>query len=257
MVFVECVMILQSIRKYYHTDMPQLNLKPHHKAIRNYYATLQQYSKHNITHEGAVSNPFAFLLDACAKQVDATLVSQYAMRTPVGNRIVLDGVILDAYGLPFAYWEAKDMDDNLQRAVEEKRVAGYPLDNILFQNPQRGILYQNYEKLRHIETRGMPIDWRVEKMKFSRDKTQLKYNDFLTLDGIPVEAFDYRLGNRSALEWVVDQYRVKTDKRSGIVNDPNRVDQPRYIVDLIGRVINVSLKTVEIVEDLSPFFLDN
>ena len=127
--------------------MPQLNLKPTHKVIRDYYATLQQYDQHNIRHEGAVSNPFAFLLDACAKQADATLVPQYAMRTPKGNRIVLDGVILDAYGLPFAYWEAKDMDDNLQRAVEEKRNAGYPLDNIFFQNPQRGILYQNGERV--------------------------------------------------------------------------------------------------------------
>ena len=107
-----------------------------------------------------------------------------------------------------------------------------------------------YEKLKYIETLGMPIDWRVEKMKFSRDKTQLKYNDFLTLDGIPAEAYDYRLGNRSALEWVVDQYRVKRDKRSGIVNDPNRESEPRYIVDLIGRVIYVSLRTVEIVKNL-------
>ena len=65
-----------------------------------------------------------------------------------------------------------------------------------------------------------------------------------------MEAFDYRLGTRSAVEWVVDQYRVKTDKRSGIVNDPNRTDEPQYIVDLIGRVINVSLKTVEIVKNL-------
>ena len=77
--------------------MPQLKLKSSHKAIRDYYATLQQYEQHDITHEGAVSNPFAFLLDACAKQVDATLVPQYPMRTPAGNRIVLDGVILDAY----------------------------------------------------------------------------------------------------------------------------------------------------------------
>ena len=107
-----------------------------------------------------------------------------------------------------------------------------------------------YEALRHIETPGMPIDWRVEKMRLSKDKTQLKYNDYLTLDGIPAEVFDYRLGNRSALEWVVDQYRVKTDKRSGIVNDPNCVEQPRYIVDLIGRVINVSLGTVEVVSGL-------
>ena len=127
--------------------MPQLNLKPNHKAIRDYYATLQQYDRHDITHEGAVSNPFAFLLDACAKQTDATLVPQYPMRTPAGNRIVLDGVILDAYRIPFAYWEAKDMDDDLHRAVQEKRNAGYPFDNILFQNPQRGILYQNGEQV--------------------------------------------------------------------------------------------------------------
>ena len=99
-----------------------------------------------------------------------------------------------------------------------------------------------YEGLTYIETPGMRVDWRVEKMKLSKDKTQLKYNDFLTLDGIPAGAFAYRLGNRSALEWVVDQYRVKIDKRSGIVNDPNRETEPRYIVDLIARVLTVSLR---------------
>ena len=82
----------------------------------------------------------------------------------------------------------------------------------------------------------MPLDWRVEKMRLSKDKTQLRYNSFLTLDGIPAAAFGYRLGNRSALEWIIDQYRVKTDKRSGIVNDPNREDDPQYIVRLIGKV---------------------
>ena len=102
-----------------------------------------------------------------------------------------------------------------------------------------------------IEAPDMPLDWRVEQMKFSKDKTEIKYNDFLTLAGIPAEAFAYRLGNRSALEWVVDQYRVKTDKRSGIVNDPNRADDESYIVDLIRKVIGVSLETVGIVEGLS------
>ena len=123
--------------------MPQLNLKPNHKAIRDYYATLQQYARYDATHEGAVSNPFAFLLDACANQANATLIPQYAMRTAAGNRIVLDGVILDEYGLPFAYWEAKDMHDDLLKAVQQKRDAGYPLDNTFFQTPQRAILYQN------------------------------------------------------------------------------------------------------------------
>ena len=123
--------------------MPQLNLKPNHKAVRDYYATLQQYNKHDITHEGAVSSPFDTLLHTCAKQVNGTFVPQYPMRTAADNRIVIDGTILDEYGLPFAYWEAKDMDDDLARAVIDKREAGYPLDNILFQNPQRAILYQN------------------------------------------------------------------------------------------------------------------
>ena len=104
--------------------------------------------------------------------------------------------------------------------------------------------------LQLIETPDVPLDWRVDKMKLSKDKTQLKYNDYLTIAGIPSQAFDYRLGNRSALEWVIDQYRVKTDKRSGIVNDPNRADDPQYIIRLIRKVISVSLETVSIVQAL-------
>ena len=123
--------------------MPKLNLKPSHKAIRDYYGTLQQYEQHTVRHEGAVSSPFETLLHTCAKQVNTTLVPQYAMHAAAGNRIVVDGVILDAYGLPFAYWEAKDMDDDLPKAVQAKRDKGYPLDNILFQTPQRAILFQN------------------------------------------------------------------------------------------------------------------
>ena len=90
-------------------------------------------------------------------------------------------------------------------------------------------------------------------MRLSKDKTQLRYNGFMTLGAVPAEAFDYRLGNRSALEWIIDQYRVKTDKRSGIVNDPNRTEDPQYIVDLIGRVIAVSLETVQIVAGLPGY----
>ena len=112
--------------------------------------------------------------------------------------------------------------------------------------------YEDVEEypLRFVETPDMPLDWRVEKMRLSRDKTGVKYNDFLTLDGIPEKVFDYQLGNRSALEWVIDRYRIKTWKGSGIVHDPNREDDEEYIVRLIGKVIAVSLETVEIVEEL-------
>ena len=107
-----------------------------------------------------------------------------------------------------------------------------------------------YDKLDPIETPNMQVDFSVERMKFSKDKTKLRYNDFLTLEGIPPEAFDYRLGNRSALEWIVDQYRIKVDKRSGIRNAPNRTEDPEYILRLIGQIITVSLETMEIVNGL-------
>jgi len=96
--------------------------------------------------------------------------------------------------------------------------------------------------------RSLPLSYRVEdKMRLSKDRKSLKVNDTLTLGGIPPEAFEYRLGNRSALEWVIDQYRVKEDKHSGIRSDPNRADDPEYIVRLVGQVVRVSLETVRIV----------
>jgi len=97
------------------------------------------------------------------------------------------------------------------------------------------------------------LNWRVEKMSLSKDKTQLKYNSFLTLSNIPPQVYEYRLGNRSALEWVIDQYQISTDKRSGITNDPNREEDPEYIVRLIGQVITVSLETVRLVNELSTY----
>jgi predicted helicase len=105
-------------------------------------------------------------------------------------------------------------------------------------------------KLTKVEKKGETLDYRVKKMKLSKDKATLIYNQFLTLSGIPKETYDYRLGNRSALEWVVDQYQVSTDKRSGIVNDPNREDDKEYILRLIGQVITVSIETVRLVKAL-------
>ena len=105
------------------------------------------------------------------------------------------------------------------------------------------------------ETPGEPLSYRVEnKMRLSKDKTRLAVNKSLALAGIPPEAFEYRLGNRSALEWVIDQYQVSTDKRSGITSDPNREDDPQYIVRLVGQVIRVSLETMKLVKALPAEF---
>ncbi|GAA4300366.1 DEAD/DEAH box helicase [Klenkia terrae] len=88
------------------------------------------------------------------------------------------------------------------------------------------------------------------------DKSVIHYNDRITLRGIPEEAYRYTLGSRSAIEWIIDRYWVKTDKASGIVNDPNdwsrEVGDPRYIVDLLARIVTVSLETIKVVDSLPP-----
>ena len=88
------------------------------------------------------------------------------------------------------------------------------------------------------------------------DRTTIVFNSNVTLRGVPIEAYRYMLGTRSAIEWIIDRYQVKTDKASGIVNDPNdwslEVGNPRYIVDLLARIVTVSLETMKIVDALPP-----
>lgn len=102
--------------------------------------------------------------------------------------------------------------------------------------------------------------YRVEKMKFggkrpNQDKTTVVYNPKITITGIPLEAYDYVVNGKPALEWVMERQCVKTDPASGIVNDANRyaietVGDPAYPFKLFCRVITVSLETMQIVRGL-------
>ncbi len=86
--------------------------------------------------------------------------------------------------------------------------------------------------------------YHVSKMRLSKDGTAIHINSHLTLRGIPPEAHRYKLGSRSALEWIIDQYRVRGD------SDPNRADDPEYIVRLVRRIVTVSVQSVELLADL-------
>jgi predicted helicase len=113
-------------------------------------------------------------------------------------------------------------------------------------------LHVDYESLEpwpleYIERKDVPFSERVAKMKLSKDRMSLQVNDSLTLAGLPREVFEYRLGSKSALEWIIDQYQVKGD------SDPNREDDPGYIVRLVGQVVRVSVETVRIVNSLAEF----
>jgi len=113
-------------------------------------------------------------------------------------------------------------------------------------------LHVEYESLKpwpleEILNEDVPYSEKVTKMKLSADKRSLTVNESLTLGGIPPETFEYRLGSRSALEWVIDQYQVKGE------SDPNREDDPGYIIRLVGQVVRVSIETVRIVKSLPDY----
>ena len=103
-------------------------------------------------------------------------------------------------------------------------------------------------------------DFRVKKLRLSKDKTTLTYNEHITIKNIPPRSFEYVVNGRSPLEWIIDRYQVKTDTASGIINNPNdwatEHDNPRYILDLILSSITVSLKTLDIVENLPEIDFD-
>ncbi|MFG1740256.1 DEAD/DEAH box helicase [Micromonospora chalcea] len=115
-----------------------------------------------------------------------------------------------------------------------------------------------------LEPTGDPYEFfEVQKMAFAKvreggklvpDRSTIRYNSRITLSGIPEDAYRYMLGSRSAIEWIIDRYQVKTDKASGIVNDPNdwsrEVGDPRYIIDLLARIVTVSLETMQVVDNL-------
>ena len=115
-------------------------------------------------------------------------------------------------------------------------------------------LHVGYEAVEPWPLKWVPTaattSFRVERMRLSKDKATLVVNPTLTLAEIPPEVASYRLGNRSALEWVIDQYQVSTDKRTGIVTDPNRPEDPEAIVRLVERVVRVSVETTAIVAGL-------
>jgi predicted helicase len=130
-------------------------------------------------------------------------------------------------------------------------------------------LHVDYESVRPypatITGEGDGVSYRVEKMRYGgkggKDKSILHYNDRITVTSIPLEAYEYVVNGKPALDWVVERQCVKTDKDSGIVNDANdwaveTMGNPRYPLELFLRVITVSLETMKIVKALPPLDID-
>ena len=206
------------------------------------------------------------ITDAIAKEYRAAL----------GTDVSRDDIFHYVYGVLHApnYRESyaadlKKMLPHIETPSDRQR-----FDQVVVVGKQLMDLHVNYENAEpyplnvELTDSADPMDrdtWRVKKMKWKRvrnpetkkledDKTTIIYNNKITITGIPAETSDYMLGSRSALAWVIDQYQVTKDKKSGIINDPNAwADEhgnPRYIIDLIKKVTTVSIETMRLVASM-------
>ncbi|WP_220728918.1 type ISP restriction/modification enzyme [Apilactobacillus xinyiensis] len=131
-------------------------------------------------------------------------------------------------------------------------------------------LHLNYEEVptyKDVNVENSGNNYVVNKMKFAKvrdangklvkDKSTIIFNNDITISNIPSKAYEYVVNGRSAIEWIMDQYQVKTDKKSGITDDPNEYsDDTKYIFNLLLRIINVSVQTVDLVNQLPKFEVD-
>ncbi len=131
-------------------------------------------------------------------------------------------------------------------------------------------LHLNYEKIKPYSKCKIFMypgaDYKVTKMKFgksknnNKDKTIIEYNDKITISNIPEKAYEYIVNGKSAIEWIMERYAITVDKKSGIINDPNdwckEVNDEKYIFNLLLRIINVSIQTVDIVNSLPKIDFD-
>jgi hypothetical protein len=118
-------------------------LKATHKPVKAYYDALATFHKHGHTTEGNTRSAFADLLKKCASPYGWHLVEEYPFRGTGKQPLRADGALVDELTLVHGLWEAKDSADDLQKEIKSKVAKGYPLTNILFQSPDRAILYQD------------------------------------------------------------------------------------------------------------------
>lgn len=186
-----------------------------------------------------------------------------------GEQISKEDVFYYVYGLLHSPDYRARYADNLAKELPRIPCVKTAADFWHFSQAGRALaeLHLNYETqpLYPATIEGNPKtadDYRVEKMKYGKkgkdkDLTVLHYNARITVRGIPLQAYDYVVNGKPALDWVVERQCVKTDKKSGIVNDANdwateTMNNPRYPLELFLRVITVSLETMKIVNALPP-----
>ena len=203
-------------------------------------------------------------------------ISKWAVETftsALGRTVSREEIFYYSYGVLHSEDFRRAYEDNLVK--ERPRIpmvkSARDFDAFVTAGRQLAELHLNYERaepypLEEVCTRPTlpPSElYRVAKMTFPKGQavkdrpSSIIYNSFITLNGIPDETWDYMLSGKAALYWIVDRFRLTVDRESGIANDPNEYsDARRYIIDLVKRVVTVSVRTLEIVRSLPTLSFD-
>ncbi len=186
-------------------------------------------------------------------------------RTRYGHKVSKEDIFYYVYGLLHSKDYREQFAADLKKMLPRIPLVDVPNDFWAFSKAGRELaeLHLNYESVPaypDVKVIGEDSEkYYVEKLSFGKngkevDKSTLIYNSYIRIENIPLEAYDYVINGKSAIEWIMDRYQVKVDKDSEIKNDPNdwglEHNNPRYILDLILSIITVSMATNEIVKRL-------
>lgn len=199
-------------------------------------------------------------------------------RKQYGNRVTKEDIFYYVYGILHAPDYRTTFAADLKKSLPRLPLVESPDDFWAFSRAGRSLaeLHLGYERVEPyagcrtiyspLTNRGDEISYLVDKMRFGKldsktaDKRIIHYNAGITIENIPLEAYDYVVNGKSAIEWVMERYAVKTDPASQIENNPNdwcwEHDDPKYIYNLLLRIITVSLETMKIVRSLPKLKLE-
>ena len=198
-------------------------------------------------------------------------------RKQYGSRVTKEDIFYYVYGILHAPDYRTTFAADLKKSLPRLPLVESPDDFWAFSRAGRSLaeLHLGYERVEpyagchtvnSTTSEDDAINYRVEKMRFGKldsktaDKRIIHYNAGITIENIPLEAYDYVVNGKSAIEWVMERYAVKTDPASRIENNPNdwcrEHDDPKYIYNLLLRIITVSLETMKIVPSLPKLKLE-
>lgn len=194
--------------------------------------------------------------DGISNYIQNKIISKY------GQQISKEDIFYYVYGILHSKDYKNSFSADLKKALPRIPLVEMYNDFAAFSKAGKKLadLHLNYENIEPYSKCKIMVypeaNYNVTKMKFGKNKNKsiIEYNDKITITNIPDKAYEYVVNGKSAIEWIMERYAITTDKKSGIVNNPNdwckEINDDMYIYNLLLRIINVSVKTVDIVNSL-------